>query len=769
MSDIDLYLNQEEFENVFKKHIKASSYSLSIKTLFGERMSRKINYHPYYQRNYVWDNSKASFFIESVLLGTDIPPLIFFNTGSKIEVIDGRQHFETIKKFKSNDFKLNIKGLTKLTQLQNHSFSRLDGDIQDLLDNAKIRVFEFEVINEPRMDSHLEDKIKKEIFRRYNSGITPLNSAEIDNATYDDDELTNKLKSALSNDSELVQRIKDKFVGVSRQNNDHSKVLQFLRRYLVLASFPINTYATGSNRTEILDLLYGVKANNTEDEGELCDFLIDVLTKTINFVDSLSIENNKLVNEAVLWALFVLSEEDVVLDKLESQEFIDYVSKEISKSLAVFASDNSHHYRSIIDRHKYIGDLFGKYFDFDFSLFIKNDDFKNQVKDMRQSEKEAKLKLSELASLRVQRPDPSLIPVEEIVSDLGGRRFCVRPSYQRQEKINVTKASAIIESIILSINLPPLFIFNNKDNVKEVIDGQQRLLSILGFLGKPYMNERGKTVYPKLNGFKLKSLKILKEFNGKKFSDLDYLIQDKILDFKLSVIEIDSALNGNFDPVDLFIRLNNKPYPIKENSFEMWNSFVDKDVIRKIKDITDESIDWFFIKQRSSKSSDRMQNEELVTLLSYISYNDTYRSDYTSLGFYLRDNSISCRITDKKDVSSLLEKISTDVELKRAFMKSVLGIGECIKLLQSKLDQDDQKQSLTDLISRGTSKRYLVDFYLLFQILQRMDNVRKNKITYSELQKKMREILGQFKDPSHIGDDVSPQHHFENYLNEISK
>ena len=137
----NVYLNQDELEDVFKKHIKTSVYSISIKTLFGKRMTKKIDYQPYYQRNYVWDNSKATFFIESILLGTDVPPLIFFNSGSKIEVIDGRQRFETIKKFIDNELKLSINGLTKLPQLKGSTFDKLDEDIQNLLINAKVRIF----------------------------------------------------------------------------------------------------------------------------------------------------------------------------------------------------------------------------------------------------------------------------------------------------------------------------------------------------------------------------------------------------------------------------------------------------------------------------------------------------------------------------------------------------------------------------------------------------------------------------------------------------
>lgn len=46
----------------------------------------------------------------------------------------------------------------------------------------------------PDLEPEVEDKVKKEIFRRYNSGITPLNQSEVDNAKYDDDDLTEYYK-----------------------------------------------------------------------------------------------------------------------------------------------------------------------------------------------------------------------------------------------------------------------------------------------------------------------------------------------------------------------------------------------------------------------------------------------------------------------------------------------------------------------------------------------------------------------------------------------
>jgi uncharacterized protein with ParB-like and HNH nuclease domain len=157
-----------EFNRVFKNNLKITTRSVSVKTLLSERNLSRINYKPYYQRNYVWDNSKATFFIESVLLGTDIPPLIFFKSGNSIEVIDGRQRFETLKRFKENSFKLSISGLMELKVLKDKGFNDLDESIKAEFLETKVRLFEFEVINEPKLSEELEDRVKKEIFRRYN-------------------------------------------------------------------------------------------------------------------------------------------------------------------------------------------------------------------------------------------------------------------------------------------------------------------------------------------------------------------------------------------------------------------------------------------------------------------------------------------------------------------------------------------------------------------------------------------------------------------------
>ena len=64
-------LKEQNFRDVFQNYLKITTRTVSVKTLLSERNLKRINYKPYYQRNYVWDNVKQTFFIESVILKED--------------------------------------------------------------------------------------------------------------------------------------------------------------------------------------------------------------------------------------------------------------------------------------------------------------------------------------------------------------------------------------------------------------------------------------------------------------------------------------------------------------------------------------------------------------------------------------------------------------------------------------------------------------------------------------------------------------------------
>lgn len=312
------FLKPEDFESIFSS-IKIETYSKSIEHLFSLRLLSRIDYKPYYQRNYVWDDHKASYFIESIILGTEIPPLIFFNKKENFEVIDGRQRFETIKRFKDNEFALTNKGLSILKQLRQFTYESLKKENLHVIDfflEAKIRIIEFEIIDSRELDPDLEDKIKKEIFGRYNSGITPLKRPEIDNAVYNKDPITQNFKKILKSNIDFKQSIHQIFF--QQKNLEQTELvteknLQFIRRQLVLNKFPVKYYARGTARTEILSKMYEYLLNRTENVEALCsDFiekvcLVGSLKKAFS---TLGYQSNRLVFECLLWILLVLENEN---------------------------------------------------------------------------------------------------------------------------------------------------------------------------------------------------------------------------------------------------------------------------------------------------------------------------------------------------------------------------------------------------------------------------------------------------------------------------
>ena len=102
---------------IFVNKLKIETKVVSIDSVFSETNVRKPQYAPPYQRHYVWDGEKATYFLESILLGTEIPPLIFFRSKGGVEIIDGRQRYETILKFLRGEIRLSKAGLKKLDGL----------------------------------------------------------------------------------------------------------------------------------------------------------------------------------------------------------------------------------------------------------------------------------------------------------------------------------------------------------------------------------------------------------------------------------------------------------------------------------------------------------------------------------------------------------------------------------------------------------------------------------------------------------------------------
>ena len=84
------------------------------------------------------------------------------------------------------------------------------------------------------------------------------------------------------------------------------------------------------------------------------------------------------------------------------------------------------------------------------------------------------------------------------------------PSYQRRTRWNDKKRSHLIESLLMNVPIPPIFLYERDLAKYEVMDGQQRLNTIRSFID---------------NEFRLKDLKTWPELNGRRYHDLPPRIQ----------------------------------------------------------------------------------------------------------------------------------------------------------------------------------------------------------------------------------------------------
>lgn len=765
--------NLEKFQDIFKRNLKMSARTVSIATLLSDRYLKRVKYDPYYQRNYVWENDKQSFFIESVLLGTEIPPIVFYKSGLEIEVVDGRQRFETLKRFVDNDITLKSKGLLELKALDKKTFSELK-DIQQTFLNTKIRIFEFEVVGVSDLDSQMEDRIKKEIFRRYNSGITPLKQYEVDNAKYDDDDVTEFFKNSLSEDPDLFAIIDRCYLtGSNKLKADRIlDMTAFLRQMLVIDRIPVTRLA-GSHKSFYTDILYDDYVANLSDEENVTR-ACEVLINQVKEVSKLYETSIRTVYECLLWCIIILGKEDVPFDYDAVKE---KVKEHYDNKTTVYQTESDHYYGNIVNRYTDTATFMKEITDFDFKNYLRSSTFRSQIKPLLQTDDDVDISIEKLSSLRINKPSPSSKPIDQILLDVASDYYQIRPSYQRQEKISVKKASSIIESILLGIKLPPIFVYVREDGVREVVDGQQRLLSILGFLGKPYKDEEGQIRYSLNNKFRLQDLRILPKYNGKHYSDIIKEVEDTILDFDIDEIEIQHDLNPTFEPTDLFIRLNNKPYPIRVNTFEMWNSTADKDVITKVKEVTSRHDNWFYsaapVLDKLGTRTDRMQNEELITILTYISYSLSKSEDVTKiLGFYLRLNKFTCRLKTKSYISTLIENISDRPSEKELFL---FHIDETERIINSigtyLLDNDITKERFNDLLNVKETpifSRSNQDFYILWIILRKISNyvmeTRKD-----EVKEDIKKMLSLLKNVDEIELDEKYAEKYVKSLNEITK
>ena len=209
---------------------------------------------------------------------------------------------------------------------------------------------------------------------------------------------------------------------------------------------------------------------------------------------------------------------------------------------------------------------------FDFSLKPQKDVVKDMIFD-DDSDQDSKIPYEvpqEVRKLTTQAYDKSVADVVRMIEDKDIR---LDPDYQRNYVWDNKKSSLLIESIILNVPIPVIYVSQEQDDTWSVIDGLQRLYSLKRFF-------EGK--------FKLSGLEILSELNKHDINSLNPKALRLLKNGLLRVIMITHDSNEEIK-YDVFMRLNTGSVHLNEQ--ELRNCLYRGNLNRLLKELTN-NVQW---------------------------------------------------------------------------------------------------------------------------------------------------------------------------------
>ena len=701
-----------------------------------------IRYAPSYQRNYIWTLEKATNLIETVLMNGIIPPLIVIKKGNRIDIIDGRQRYETLLKFYNNEFKLKDSGLQKMKDWEGRIYKDLAPNLRTLFKEYKVKMITYTVESSIDVSDEEVEYVSRDLFRRYNFGMTPLKRSDIARAKYYYDNLTSEFKQLFKTNIELYNKCIELFaIGEKRriENREKLNLLLIIVRELIATPYiPIIGERKIQCNTKMIEKYYFrfiAKCTEREQRDKLVEFE-KIFEKLYLIKQKIKDLNNNLGNniqffKSLYWMFSILYNTfPTEFYNFNIDKFCHYIQDE---GQDYFDTYNSSSGDDIEKRNNYMKDYMEKELKLDISNYLEEvrENRKAIIYNRDSDISRDKVWYSPYLSQQLITRKETM-ELSEIISHIKQNRFIVRPDYQRGEVRDKVKASRVIESIILGVKLPPIYLYTERQknglSTDIVLDGQQRLIDILKYMGEPVTDQEYKYIRTNKHKYALKGLRDLKGLENKVYQEgpdsINQFKREPIENYVFDVIRIDKRGNENIDFVDIFIRLNQNPCPISMNSFEMWNSFDIIETINRIKEIANYKV----FKQKSTT----MKEEELVTILAYMQYiklnieniGDFFKIDIRTDNKNTKKEKSLIRISvkNKNAITNFLETMKPNSQKEKEFLISVNLVNDFVDKL--KILSDNNDKILMKILNQSRTKHIRADkncFYIMWLILQEFD------------------------------------------------
>ena len=219
-----------------------------------------------------------------------------------------------------------------------------------------------------------------------------------------------------------------------------------------------------------------------------------------------------------------------------------------------------------------------------------------------------------------------------------------QPDYQRDYIMDDKKASKLIESVILQIPIPTVYLCEESDGTLSIIDGQQRLTSFVKFLK---------------NEFSLKNLEEYSDFNGKKFADLDKTIQRAIKNTSIHSIVIKKESQEL--KYEIFARLNQGATSLKPQ--ELRNCIYRGSFNNMLEEISKRNKTLAFL--IGTENNRKSYQEIILRYFALKNYQEYSSSIAKTLNLYMEKH----QNDSKEDIEQLKKEFNSNIDI----IKQVLG------------------------------------------------------------------------------------------------
>ena len=280
-----------------------------------------------------------------------------------------------------------------------------------------------------------------------------------------------------------------------------------------------------------------------------------------------------------------------------------------------------------------------------------------------------------------------------------------QPDYQRDYVMDVKIASRLIESVLLNIPIPTVYLCEELDGRFSIIDGQQRMTSFVKYLK---------------NEFALKGLEELSELNGKKFSELEKNLQRTLKSCTLNSIIL--TKESQELKYEIFARLNQGSIRLKPQ--ELRNCIYRGTLNNMIEEIAKNNryLNDLFLENNKRKN----YQEYILRFFALRNFND-YSSSMTKT---MNNFMIKHQNADEQEIKEFKELYNRTIDI----IKQVFGsTAFCAYDRQKNQFMNKFSGSIYDSITIACSMFSPHDLMAhADEIRNQVNEIKKNNLTYQD-------------------------------------